>query len=52
MSKKFLYVLRAAPPESRLLVYVWRSWWKWKSSMSSSFFFAVLHMELTVLEDS
>ena len=42
----------AAPFESRLLVNLWRSWWKWKSSNPSTFFLAALHIIPTVLGDS
>ena len=38
----------AAPFESRLLVNVWRSWWKWKPSKPSTFLLAVLHIIPTV----
>ena len=44
--------LGAAPFDSRLLVNVWRSWWKWKSSNPSTFFLAALHIIPTVLGDS
>ena len=42
----------AAPLESRLLVNVCRSWWKWKPSSPGIFFEAVRQTMLTVLDDS
>ena len=51
VSEKLLYILGAAPFESRLLVNVWRSWWK-KPSKPLTFLLAVLHIIPTVLGDS